>query len=239
VVTVGDEILLGEMDNANARWMLEALRRDGRPAAVALSLPDEPDAIARWIRALVEAGHQTIFVSGGIGGTHDDRTREGVARGLGLELRRHEECFDLLQRKYGERFNAQRQRMAMLPAGAALIDNPLGAPGFSVGPVHAFPGFPSMLQPMMLDVLARTRVDGEGEWASRQAVLACAEGEIAADVEAFARELSEGRLGIYPSSVRFGREVTLRLRCPRSDGRALARFDELVERLRRRAPRSS
>lgn len=235
VVTVGDEILLGEIDNGNARLMLQLLQRHGELTSVALSLPDDPAMIAAWIRWLRASGCGTIWIAGGIGGTHDDRTREGVAAGLGRALCRHDRCFAILAAKYGDRFNEQRQRMAWLPEGSDLIDNPLGAPGFSVDEVHAFPGFPSMLEPMMEAVLTRRAGSGGAPcWVTRQVVLPCAEGEIAGEVEAFASRLGAGKLGIYPSSERFGREVTLRLRCPQTAEETLDGFDELVGRLRAR-----
>lgn len=91
-----------------------------------------------------------------------------------------------------------------------------------------------MLQPMLLDVLAaRAPVAGVGGWIVREVTLPCAEGDIAAQVEKLATRIDVGRLGIYPSNERFGQEVTLRLRCPVAAADTLARFDRLVQALRR------
>ncbi len=154
VVTVGDELLYGERENGNQRWLLARLQELGQPAELALSLPDDLGAIAHWIAALVERGCAPILVSGGIGGTHDDCTRQAVAAGLGLGLELHPECDAILAAHYGERYTAQRRRMAELPAGCALLPNPGGAPGFRCGMVFGFPGFPDMLRPMAEAVLA-------------------------------------------------------------------------------------
>lgn len=233
VVNVGDEILLGEAPNDNQRWMLETLREHGMAAAVAMSLPDDVATIAHWIDRLKAAGSGPVFVSGGIGGTHDDHSREGIARGLGVALQRHESCFEILLGRYGDRFNAQRQRMADLPAGCELIANPIGAPGFHLDGVFAFPGFPTMLQPMMLQVLAGQLVDVAGEaWVSEQFVLPVAEGEIAAEIEAFATAHRSAKIGIYPSSRQLGRELTLRIRTAPDRVEILHEFRELVARLR-------
>lgn len=136
VCTVGDELLFGEREsNGNERFMLRALHARGTPAALAAQLPDSPDTIAQFIRFAKEQGWSPIFVSGGLGGTHDDRTREAVALALGVPLTRHAECFDILSESFKRReieFTPQRQRMADLPEGCNLIANPVGAPGFSI-----------------------------------------------------------------------------------------------------------
>jgi len=239
VVNVGDEILYGEMSNANQRWMLEALQQRGLPARVALSLPDDAAAIARWIGLLAGSeGYDLVFVSGGIGGTHDDHTRQGIASGLGLALTRHERCFEILRRKYGDRFNEQRQRMAWLPEGCDLLDNPSGAPGFVVRGVYAFPGFPKMMQPMLLAALDRLGGGGGRELLSRDVVLPLAEGEIAGAVEQFAQDHPVARVGIYPSATKIGREVTLRLRCPPSEHELIRSFEQLVEGFRQLGERT-
>lgn len=233
VVTVGDELILGERDNGNQRWLLHTLWERGHAARVALSLPDDVATIAQWIGLLRARELFPVLVSGGIGGTHDDCTRQGIAEGLGIPLQRHPECHDLLAARYGERYTPQRQRMAMLPAGCRLIDNDSGAPGFEVGGVYAFPGFPSMLQPMAAAVLDRLLgPPGEPRWILREAVLAAAEGDIAEDVERFGQSHPGAQIGIYPSTERFGREVTLRMRAPAGDTATADAFDALVARLR-------
>ncbi len=218
VINVGDEILFGEKRNTNQEWMLHTLWQHRQPAHAALCLPDDVETIASWIRLLRTSGHDPIMVSGGLGGTHDDCTREGVARGLGVDLALHEACFRLLQQRYGERFTPQRQRMAWLPQDCTLISNPLGAPGFSVRGVHAFPGFPTMLQPMMKAVLAEIFPEpAVAGWEIVETTLAAAEGDIAPAVEQFSRATPTARVGIYPSTQRFRRATTVRVRYAQDD----------------------
>ena len=228
VVNVGDELAFGEKRNGNQEWMLECLWRRRHPARVALTLADDVEVIATWVRLLRQAGHDPILISGGIGGTHDDCTREGIARGLGVALERHAECYRLLEQRYAERFTPQRQRMAWLPAGCRLLANPLGAPGFCHQGVYAFPGFPNMLHPMLETLLEHILpASPEPHWTVLEAVLAVGEGDIAMEVEAFSRETPGARVGIYPSTRRARRETTVRIRCPRDDsaaGRAAADF---------------
>jgi len=234
VINVGDEVLLGETHNGNQRWMLQTLKEHGLAASLAFSLPDEVDVIGRWIRDLRNGGYGPLFVSGGIGGTHDDHTREGIAVGLSQPLKLHDRCHQILAGKYGDRFTEQRQRMAWLPEGSKLIDNPLGAPGFAVQDVYAFPGFPQMVQPMMLEVLSWPAWGAQQPaWIVNEYRLPCAEGEIAMAIETFAAAHSQAKIGIYPSSEHFAQEVTLRIRCAPDYGDTLTQFGRLVADLER------
>ncbi|MGH7210662.1 MAG: competence/damage-inducible protein A, partial [Acetobacteraceae bacterium] len=91
-----------------------------------------------------------VFTTGGIGPTHDDITSECVAAAFGVPWEPHAEAWARMERHYkpGE-FNAARQRMATMPRGARLIDNPISiAPGFTIGNVHVMAGVPRIMQAM-------------------------------------------------------------------------------------------
>jgi molybdopterin-biosynthesis enzyme MoeA-like protein len=229
VVTVGDELILGERSNDNQVWLLRTLREHGYPAQVAVCLPDAVEVIATWLRQLLQQRCYPILVCGGIGGTHDDCTREAAAAALGAPLTRHPLCHRILAKKYGEQYTAGRQRMAMLPEGCELIANPIGAPGFSMGGIYAFPGFPNMLEPMAQGVLTTLlpAVPG-GRWVVREYTLPLHEGQIAYDIENFVNHHGSVRIGIYPSAVRYRQELTVRLRCPPDHQDALRDFEELI-----------
>lgn len=213
VITVGQEVLYGERPNDNLLWLLRAFERFGIPAAVAMVLPDDEAAIGKHLAFLVSQGYRPIFVSGGIGGTHDDRTRQGIALALERPLVRHEECFAILARRYGTRFTDQRQRMAWLPQGAQLIANPLGAPGFFVDPVYAFPGFPEMLHPMAQETLENLlRMEAPAERRALELTLKIPEGDIAEEVERFAAHHPSVEIGLYPSITPEGPTVCVRCR---------------------------
>ncbi len=233
VVTVGSELIYGERNNDNQLWLLRRLWERGVPATVALSLGDDEARIAAEIGRLRAEGCFPILVSGGIGGTHDDVTRQGIADGLGLPLVEHAECRRILAEKYGDRFTPQRQRMAELPEGSILIDNPLGAPGFHCRGVYGFPGFPNMLQPMVesvLDALLQNRQTSIQRTLEYR--LATAEGAVASPLEAFSEAHPELSIGIYPSTTKFRREVTVRLRYPPGAEAEAKEFERLIEDLR-------
>lgn len=212
------------------------------PAVVALTIGDDPDVIAEHVGHLYRVGYGPIFVSGGMGGTHDDRTREGIAAAVGAPLQRHAECFEILRAAYGHiglEFTEERRRMAELPMGASLIPNPSGAPGFSVhGRVFAFPGFPRMLKPMMLAVLDSLAppLPPERRWLLEEQELPVNEGRIAGQVEALSSALraagSSASIGIYPSNKQFGAQVKLVLRYQAADANARDQFLGFVGELR-------
>jgi len=217
VINVGDELMYGERNNDNQRWLLNHLWLQGIPAVCAISLPDDVNVIANWIKNLKESHHFPIIVSGGLGGTHDDFTRESIAKGLGREFVQNSECYEILAKKYGADFNEERKRMTMLPKGATLISNPIGAPGFHIDGVFAFPGFSTMLKPMCTQILIEVLQQHSSVpllimSAAHEFILPCAEGLVAKDVEVYALNNPAVKVGIYPSSAKFGKEVKVRIR---------------------------
>jgi molybdopterin-biosynthesis enzyme MoeA-like protein len=229
VVTVGDELILGERNNDNEKWLLRLLCERERPAQLALTLPDKSQVIGLWLRRLLDAGCYPVIVSGGIGGTHDDCTRQGVGEALGLPLEIHETCYRLLEKQYGERFNRERQRMAHLPKGCALIANENGAPGFHIGGIYAFPGFPRMLQAMVLDLAPHILpTQNPKKKIVREYTVPAAEGDIAGEIELFTREFPQAHVGVYPKAHTKSKQVLLRIRCQPDDKAALASFEALV-----------
>jgi len=232
VLTVGNELIYGERENTNGMWMLQRLYSAGMPAEIWISLPDDENAIGEWIRLLKERDAFPIFVSGGIGGTHDDRTRQGIALGLDRALVCHEECYQILEKRYGKHFSGQRKRMAWLPEGCDLIPNDIGAPGFFLEGIYAFPGFPEMLKPMFEWVMERF-FPAQGDVEVFEWTVPVSEGTVGPVVERFSIEHPEVSVGIYPHLIPDGQQVTVRLRCSGKDshvadelGRILKEFEK-------------
>ena len=234
IVTVGDELIHGEQQNGNQTWLLQEFSSKGIPATFALSVSDSIAEISKSLKFIIDSSYYPIFISGGIGGTHDDRTREGIAVALDRPLVKHQECFEILLAKFGERFTPQRQRMACLPEGCTLITNPIGAPGFSLNGVFAFPGFPSMLKPMVSDVLDNLL---QHETALtppmvKEYTLPVSEGAIAVEIETFVNRYPTAKVGLYPSDKKFGKEITIRLRCTNVDDIIIAKFESMLRKYR-------
>ena len=152
VVAVGDELLLGDIVNGNAAWLGERLAAAGAPVVHSSMVGDDVERIAAAVRRALEDA-QVVLVTGGLGPTSDDVTRDAVAAVAGVPLVRSPE----LEQSLRERFAAYRYEMpaavlrqADVPVGATPLDNPVGsAPGLRVevgdALVFALPGPPHEL----------------------------------------------------------------------------------------------
>ena len=99
----------------------------------------------------LRANHTYVFTTGGIGPTHDDITAASVAQAFNAELIEHPQARARLLAYYtATNLNPARLRMAQMPAGATLIDNPISAaPGFQMENVYVLAGVPNIMQAMM------------------------------------------------------------------------------------------
>ena len=149
ILIVGDEILSGRTREANAHYLAGELTRIGVDLKEVRIVADDIGAIANAVNALRQA-HTHVFTSGGIGPTHDDVTADAVARACGRPLDVRADARAILERHYGAELNAARLRMARIPEGADLIENPVSAaPGFSLGNVHVLAGVPQIFEAML------------------------------------------------------------------------------------------
>lgn len=162
IVAVGDEVLTGETINTNGAWLAQALLRAGSRVAWQLVVSDDEDAIAEAVRRGLQSVPLVVLV-GGLGPTPDDRTRAGVARGLGIEMAVDPEWSAALAQRHGGR-GASRARsidvQALRLAGAELLPNHVGtAPGqLIVGPTGAvalLPGPPAECRSVAAALTAR------------------------------------------------------------------------------------
>jgi nicotinamide-nucleotide amidase len=170
ILSIGDELLTGEVVDTNAAFMADRLYDAGMRVARHLTVPDDEDAIVAALGELATAS-DAVVVTGGLGPTPDDLTAAAAARAAGTELELSAEAVQHLE-SFGERVSGGlhpgNQRQAMVPKGCPLIPNPLGtACGFrvKVGAVEAFflPGVPFEMQRMFDDsVLPALRRPGHG-----------------------------------------------------------------------------
>lgn len=149
IVVLGDEVLKAEIADSNIGSLLPLLNEWGADVVLCAILPDDVPTVVRHLKIYLEEA-DLLVLTGGIGPTPDDITREAVAEAAGVRLVVHPDAKAALERFYGDRMNAQRMIMAHVPEGAALIPNPVsGAPGFFVGRMAVFPGIPRLLHEMI------------------------------------------------------------------------------------------
>lgn len=156
IVVIGDEILNGRTADKNINWLAKVLYDRGIRLAEARIIGDDEGLIIDTVKSLSSLCDM-VFTSGGIGPTHDDITTMAIAKAFEVQVIRHPEADRCLRNHYRDTdidYNAARQKMADIPKGAILIDNPVSAaPGYIIENVYVLPGIPSILQ-AMVEVMA-------------------------------------------------------------------------------------
>ena len=196
MLLIGNELLSGRTQDANLAYLAGKLVGRGIRLLEARVIADLPEDIVNELRAR----YTYVFTTGGIGPTHDDITADCVAQAFGVELPVNEEAKNILLEYYKTRdidMNADRLRMARIPVGATLIDNPVSAaPGFRMENVFVFAGVPRIMQAMLDKVLPQL---GCGPVVHSISV-ACnlAEGTLAGALRALQERHPAIDLGSYP-----------------------------------------
>ena len=231
MLVIGDEILSGRTRDSNMYHLAGQLTERGITLCEVRVVADDQAAIVAAVNAL-RAGYDHVFTSGGIGPTHDDITADAIAAAFGVGISHRADAMALLAAHYarsGQEFNDARQRMARIPDGASLIDNPVSiAPGFTVGNVHVMAGVPRIFEAMVASVLAG--IHGGAPLLSRTLRLMRGEGEIATAFAAFATDRPDIAMGSYPFNVNgsFGTNLVIRSTDPVRLDAALVALTDLL-----------
>ena len=209
VLLIGNEILSGKTQDRNLAFLGAELGRLGVQLQEARVLPDEKAEIVAALNQC-RARYTYVITTGGIGPTHDDITAQCVAAALQRDLVLDPDAVARLRRS-GRELNAARLKMAHVPQGATLIDNPLShAPGFRVENVFVLAGIPSVARAMFATFAAEL---GFGASIHARAVdVYLPEGDIAQSLEAIAATYPEVDIGSYPFARdgRYGANLVVR-----------------------------
>jgi nicotinamide-nucleotide amidase len=156
ILTIGNELVSGDVPNTNASWLAKRLAPLGVEVRLLAALPDEIDVIAEFVRT--EAPRvDFLLVTGGLGGTPDDLTREAIAAAFGVPQAEVAEVAADLRARF-TRDPEYAARWALLPQGSRPLANPLGgAPGFAIENVYVLPGLPSEMEAMFASIEAEFR----------------------------------------------------------------------------------
>ncbi len=199
MLVIGDEILSGRTRDANMHHLAGVLTARGVTLKEVRVVSDDRDAIIAAVQAL-SGTYDHVFTSGGIGPTHDDITADSVAAALNAPIDVRDDARAILQAHYdaqGIEMNAARLRMARIPDGADLIENPISAaPGFTLQNVHVMAGVPSIFQAMVESVMPS--IAGGRPILSRVIRINRGEGDIAGPLEALVQAHPDLSFGSYP-----------------------------------------
>jgi len=153
IIIVGDEILCGRTADTNSHWIAKRLYEQGIYVRYIVTIPDVEEEIAHTVRDFSRE-HDYVVVTGGIGPTPDDVTRQAVAVAFDRQLIINPEAERIIRNRYKENVNPYRLAMARLPEGSELIQNrSFAAPGFRLENVFVFPGVPQLMQQMFDQIL--------------------------------------------------------------------------------------
>ncbi len=215
LLAIGDELLNGDVRDANVYWLSRRLTRLGVRVQEARMIRDVPAEIQATLRALLAKEPEIVIVSGGLGPTEDDCTLAGVADAVGLSLTLHPEARRLVEAQYDRLLTAGhvarrgskavRRKMARLPEGATPMPNPKGtAPGVVLAHgatrIYCLPGVPAELEAIFTASVVPDVRDhlALGAWVEVELTVACRD---EAAVAAPLREVAAHHPDVYLKSL--------------------------------------
>ena len=197
VLIIGDEIISGHTQDVNLSFLGRRLHELGISLKQARILPDQADVIANNVFEF----HQTydyVFTTGGIGPTHDDITSQSVAKAFSAPLSLNQQAEALLQKRApNAKLTPHQLKMAHVPKGATLIENPISdAPGFRIKNVFVLAGVPEIMQAMFESLIPQLQVGAP----FHNRTLRCLLGEsiLAPGLEAIQQRYPDICIGSYP-----------------------------------------
>lgn len=211
IIIIGNEILSGQTQDVNIAFLAQECAKLGIKLREARVIADIEGEIISTVKEC-SAKYSYVFTTGGIGPTHDDITSESVSKAFGKPYALHPEAHIILQNYYkADELNEARLRMAYMPEGAAVIENPISsAPGFQIGNVFVLAGVPSVMQAMFKSL--QNRLVGGPSIQSRILSSKLFEGQIAKDLEAIQKRYPAVDIGSYPGFRQGGYMLRLVLR---------------------------
>lgn len=169
IIAIGNELLLGIVQDTNTHWLCTEITRLGGAVRRATLIADDFTAIEETLSRALDARRDLIVLTGGLGPTEDDMTMRALGAALNLEVAERPRAIEMIQRRYRElaqsrrverkELTESRRKMAELPQGATPLDNPVGtAPGALLeregSTIVALPGVPAELKGIWTDSLA-------------------------------------------------------------------------------------
>ena len=233
LLVIGDEILSGRTKDKNIGYIAEYLTNVGIDLKEVRVVPDVESEIVEALNAL-RSRYTYLFTTGGIGPTHDDITADSIAKAFNAPIDVDPRAVAMMRERYKpEDLNEARLRMARIPQGADLIENPISrAPGFRLDNVVVMAGVPSIMQ-AMLDAVAPTLSTGARMIAETIPADKVPEGRYAQGLSEIAKAHADVSIGSYPSfgPNGFANQIVVRGKDEAAVAAATADVRSLVETL--------
>jgi molybdenum cofactor synthesis domain-containing protein len=227
ILTIGNEILLGLVQDTNSNYLCRVVRGMGGNVRRIAVVPDKIDDIVHELRASMDRGTDVVFTAGGLGPTDDDLTLAAVAKATGRPLVLDPAAAALVENKYRELaaqghvqsggLTESRSKMARMPNGSRPVPNPVGAAPASVVEIEnsriiSLPGVPAELKAIVEGPLQSflSEVFGQGSYREREILVDCGdESELAPAL----RQVVAANPDVYVKSraSRFGPDVKFRV----------------------------
>jgi molybdenum cofactor synthesis domain-containing protein len=209
ILNIGNEVVCGDISNTNAVWLAQRLESLGVRTVLVASVPDEIDSIAGFIRREHDRVDH-LLVTGGLGGTPDDITREAVSAAFEVKQAEVPDLAADLRSRYPKSPD-YAARWARLPVGSRPLTNPHGgAPGFVIENVWVLPGLPSEME-AMFDLYAE-QFRGEEPISSWRRAYRTRESHIVSLLAGATVRWPQVRIGSYPRFLPDGPEVEIVLK---------------------------
>lgn len=234
LIIIGNEVLSGRTQDANLQFLALGLNEVGVRLKEVRVIPDDEAEIIATVNAL-RARYTYVFTTGGIGPTHDDITADSIAKAFGIGIDEDARVIAMMLERYpaGE-LTPARRRMARIPDGAELIENPVSkAPGFRIGNVIVMAGVPSVMQ-AMLDNAIKGVKGGAAMLSANVEAGGLPEGRYGDALRGIAEARPLVAIGSYPSynDGRFRNQIVVRSKDAAALAEALAAVEAMVAALK-------
>ncbi len=226
IIIIGNEILSGRTQDQNISYIGKELEKLGIVLAEVIIIPDVEPTIIDKVKHYSE-NYDYVFTTGGIGPTHDDITTESIAKAFNVKALRNPEAVAIMEEYYEPGMLTEaRLKMAEIPEGASLIDNPVsGAPAYQINNVFVLAGVPSIMQAMFQSLV--DRLIGGAPILTASVCTNLTESKLADGMTNIQNECEEVSIGSYPYFKRGKSGVNIVLRS--TDKTLLCKQIDLIE----------
>ncbi len=234
MLAIGDELLSGRTKDKNIAYLADFLTVHGIDLKEVRIVADDQPAIVEALNALRHK-YDHVFTSGGIGPTHDDITADAIAAAFEVPIDHDPRAINILKSHYaGTQYEltTARMRMARIPDGASLIENPVsGAPGFSIENVHVMAGVPAIFQAMLGEL--SPGLEGGERMLSATVDCPFGEGTVGDALGKIQKDNPETAIGSYPrhDGKRYMTQIVVRGRGQNSIDRAVKAIHKMLDEL--------